>query len=151
MAMFQIKITPSNKELREAIGSISAYDGAARLRIENAVEATVKDMSRTAKQLVPVNTGRLKKSIFWSFHRKDVVGYFGAKAPYAHLVELGIKKEVVEKPKDKRALMITAASGIQYAASAKIPARGAHPFIRPAYDQGRPEFIRRLKEAVQPK
>ena len=150
MAMFQIKITPANKELREAIGSISAYDGKARLRIEDAVETTVKEMSRTAKALVPVKTGTLKKSVFWSFQRKTVVGYFGAKAPYAHLIELGAKASI-EKPKEKKALMIAAAGNLQYAASAKIPSRGAHPFIRPAYEQGRPEFIRRLKEAVQPR
>lgn len=150
MAMFQLKITPANKELREAIGSISAYDGAARLRIENAVEATCKDMARMSRALVPVRTGKLKKSIFWSFQRKNVVGYFGAKAPYAHLIELGAKAST-EKPKDKKALMIASAGKLQYAASAKIPARGAHPFIRPSYEQGRPEFIRRLKEAVQPR
>lgn len=151
MAMFQLKITPSNKELREAIGAISMYDGAARLRIENAVETAVKDMSRTAKQLVPVKTGALRKSIFWSFHRKDVVGYFGAKAKHAHLIELGIKKTVVERPRNKRALMISLSSGVRYAALARIPPRGAHPFIRPAYEQRRPEFVRRLKEAVQPR
>ena len=151
MAMFQIKITPSNKELREAIGSISAYDGAARLRIENAVESAVREMARTAKQLVQVKTGALRKSIFWSFHRKDVVGYFGAKAKHAHLIELGIKKTVIEKPRNKRALMIAMTNGIRFAALARIPPRGAHPFIRPAYEQRRPEFIRRLKEAVQPR
>jgi len=150
VAMFQLKVTPANTELREAISKISAYDGAARLRIENAVEVTCKDMARAARALVPVKTGKLKKSIFSSFHRKNVIGYFGAKAPYAHLIELGAKASV-EKPKDKKALMIAASGNLQYAASAKIPSRGAHPFIRPAYEQGRPAFIRRLEQAVQPK
>lgn len=150
MAMFQIKITPAKTELREAINSISAYDGKARLRIENAVETTVKEMSRAAKALAPVKSGTLKKSVFWSFKRKEVVGYFGAKVPYAHLIELGAKAST-EKPTDKKALMINASYVLRYSMSAKIPARRAHPFIGPAYEQGRPAFIRRLKEAVQSK
>ena len=62
-----LEITPSNRELREALSSISIYDAKARLRIERAVETTVKEMARLAKEKVPVNSGGLKKSIFSSF------------------------------------------------------------------------------------
>lgn len=146
-----LDITPSNKELREALSSISIYDGKARLRIESAVDTTVKEMARLAREKVPVRSGELKKSIFSSFKKVGCVGYFGAKAPHAHLIEMGVSASQVQ-PKKKRALRIIDTSVIRFTnKTIDIPARRGRPFIRPAYEQERPAFIRRLAEAVRHK
>ena len=146
----RLEITPTNKELQEALKSISIYDAKSRLRIEAAVEKSVKEMARLAKSRVPVESGALRKSVFSSFHKIGCVGYFGAKAPHAHLVEFGVKAATV-KPKKKEALRTADASLIRFSEKAKIPARGGRPFVRPSYEQERPELIREIKKAVQPK
>lgn len=144
----KLEIIPANKELQDALNSISAYDGKARLRIEAAVEKTVKEMSRLAREKVPVKSGGLKKSIFSSFQKRGCTGYFGAKAPHAHLIELGTDSYRV-KPKNKKWLKFN--DGHTYTKWSNIPSRRGRPFIRPAYEQERPAFIRRLAEAVRHK
>lgn len=143
-----LDITPSNKELREALSSISIYDAKARLRIESAVETTVKEMARLAREKVPVRSGQLKKSIFSSFKKVGCTGYFGAKAPHAHLIEMGVSASQT-KLKTKKLLKFN--EGQTFIKSAEIPKRSERPFIRPAYEQERPAFIRRLAEAVRHK
>ena len=143
-----LDITPSNKELRGALSSISIYDAKARLRIESAVETTVKEMARLAKEKVPVNSGGLKKSIFCSFKKVGCVGYFGAKAPHAHLIEMGVSASQAQ-PKTKKSLKFN--DGKTFIKCAQIPRRPERPFIRPAYEHERPAFIRRLAEAVKHK
>lgn len=146
----RLDIKPSNKELQNALKSISAYDARSRLRIEAAVERSVKEMARLAKSRVPVQSGGLKKSVFSSFHKIGCVGYFGAKAPHAHLIEFGVKALTI-LPKKKEALRTVDSSVIRFAEKVDIPVRGNRPFIRPSYEQERPELIRELKKAVQPK
>jgi hypothetical protein len=144
----RLEITPSNKELQEALKSISIYDAKSRLRIEAAVEKSVKEMARLAKSRVPVESGALRKSVFSSFHKIGCVGYFGAKAPHAHLVEFGVKAVTV-KPKKKKWLRFN--DGYTYTKWSNLPARRGRPFVRPSYEQERPELIREIKKAVQPK
>ena len=146
----RLDIKPSNKELQDALRSISAYDAKSRLRIEAAVEKSVKEMARLAKSRVPVKSGALKKSVFSSFRKLGCSGYFGAKAPHAHLVEFGVRAAVA-KPKKKEALRIVDTSLSRFSEEAEIPARGNRPFVRPSYEQERPELMRELKKAVQPK
>jgi len=146
--LFKLEITPANKELKEALDSISAYDGRSRLRIEAAVEKTVQEMARLAREKVPVKSGGLKKSIFSSFKKIGCIGYFGAKAPHAHLIELGTDAHTV-KPKKKKALLF--GEGKFFTKFAEIPKRTGRPFVRPAFEQERPTFIKRLAEAVKHK
>ena len=146
----RLEITPSNKELHDALKSISIYDAKSRLRIEAAVEKSVKEMARLAKSRVPVKSGALKKSVFYLIQKAGPVGYFGAKAPHGHLVEFGVKASTV-RPKNKGVLRTVYSSIVSFITKADIPARGSRPFIRPSYEQERPELIRELKRAVQPK
>ena len=110
-------------ELGEALKQIGAYDGKARLRIENAVKTSTRAISRGARQRVPVLTGTLKKSIGARFDAKNCVGTIAAKSPPAHLVEFG------------------------HGGSGPAP---EHPFMRPAFENEKPELIRAIKEAVKP-
>ena len=153
----RLDISPSNAEVREALNSISAFDGKARLRIEDAVRVSVKEMAGRARSRVPRRTGKLKKSIFFSFRKTNCTGYFGAKAPHAHLIELGVKRsdEYPKHAKDKHgkpaALRIIDTAAVRFAARAVIPKRAKRPFIRPSYEEERPNLIKRLKEAVKSK
>lgn len=151
---FILKITPARRELQEAIGAIKIYDGKSRLRLEASISNGVKRMAAAAKRRVPVDKGTLKKSIFSSFRKTTAnggpIGYFGAKAYHAHLVEMGVRETRV-RPDKKKALRIIDSNAIRFAARAKIPSRAAHPFIVPAYEEERARLISDIKRAVKPK
>ena len=60
---FYMYVKPSIPELRAAIDSLKIYDATKRIALENAIDYSVKDMAKVARQKVPVDSGRLKKSI----------------------------------------------------------------------------------------
>ena len=141
-------------ELQKTLDQIKAFDGKSRLKIEEAVSTSTKNIAKGARQRVPVRSGKLKKSIRSRFDKRAVTGYVQARQPHAHLVEFGAKGATVE-PKSKKALKIPWSGGMgvggtYFAASAKIPARKERPFMRPAFEDEKPELIKALKEAVKP-
>ncbi len=158
---FSIKADLEALAIREALKTIRMYDGKTRLGLERAINNGIKRMAASAKRRVLVGRGTLKKSIFSSFRKYEYytrgpVGYFGAKAPHAHLIEKGVAKSEV-KPDRKKALRITgknivenASSMVIFAARATIPSRRGRPFIEPAYEEERLQLIRDIKKAAQP-
>ena len=146
---FYMYVRPSIPELRTAIDSLKIYDATKRIALEDAIEDSVKDMAKVARQKVPVDSGKLKKSIFSKMYRKAFTGYFGAKAHHAHLIERGAKASTT-KPKNKKVLAFSTGGAQVFSTFANIPARAAHPFIRPAYDEVLPKLITRIKKAMQP-
>lgn len=142
-------VKTDNGSLNRAIRSISAYDGKTRLKVENIVRKGTQTIGRDARRKAPVRTGGLKKSIHTSFRSRTVTGEVKALAPHAHLVEYGVKSAVAV-PKKKKALRIVDASAIRYACRAKIPARRAHPFMKPAYDSNEGKILNDVERAVKP-
>lgn len=140
-------------ELGAALNQINAYDGKARLGIENAVRHSTKEIGAGMRRRVSVKTGNLKKRIKTRFSRNkfggSVQGEAAAVTPYAHLVEFGAKATIV-RPKNKKALAIDAYGYRRYAMKAVIPARRARPYARPAFEDEKPNLIRAISEAVKP-
>jgi HK97 gp10 family phage protein len=139
---FQVNF--SVPELGEVLQKISAYDGKSRIRIEKAVEDSTKAIKEGAQSRVREKSGRLKKHITNRFNQKQCTGYVSAQTPYAHLVEFGHEGGMV-KPYAKKALTI----GDGFAASANIPKVDEHPFMRPAFENEKPNLIKNIKEAVR--
>lgn len=158
---FSIKADVEALAIRDALNAIRIYDGKTRLGLERAISNGVRRMAESAKRRVPVGKGTLKKSIFSSFRKHEYytsgpVGYFGAREPHAHLIEMGVARSK-ETPDRKKALRITgtnivtnASSMVIFAAKAMIPQRRAQPFIEPAFDEERPQLIRDIKKEAQP-
>lgn len=147
------RVNMSVPELGRALQQISAYDGKAALGIENAVHSSTKAIGVGARQRVSVKTGNLKKKIRTRFSRNKygrglTEGAVAGVTPYAHLVEFGAKATVV-KPKTKKALAIDAFGYRRYAKKAHIPKRAEHPFMRPAFENEKPNLIRNIAEAVK--
>lgn len=142
---FQVKF--SVPELQQAMDKISAYDGRTAGKIEEAVSASTKAISKGAKQRVPVRSGKLKKSIGSRFDKKTVAGYVSAKTPYAHLVEFGAKTRTITS---KSPMMIDENGIRRFAMSAKIPKRNEKPYMRPAFEDERPNLIKNITQAVKP-
>jgi HK97 gp10 family phage protein len=110
-------------ELNEALSKLSAYDGKTAQKIEKAVSDSTKAISKGASRRVPIRTGDLKKNVTSRFDKNRVVGTVAAREPYAHLVEFGHK--------------------------GPAPA-GEHPFLRPAFEEERPNLVRNITQAVKP-
>lgn len=166
MAFFKADIDTG--DINRTIGDIRKYSGRTVLRIEEAVNKSVKAISRRAKQNAPRGrTGKLCKSIRsmlmernkwgpegWSYVRGGKSG-----APHAHLVELGARASTAA-PKYKKAMTVlsrgTFIGPLQrhyrgFAVSANIPARRGQPFLAPAYEEERQNTIARIEDAITPK
>jgi phage gpG-like protein len=148
------RVNFSVPELNQAVKQISAYDSRTAQRVENQVQKSTKNIGNGARQRVPVRSGDLKKSISTRFDSRSITGYIAAKKPYAHLVEFGHKGGTA-RPDTKKALKIPWAGGMgvggeNFAASADIPSVRERPYMRPAFENEKPNLIRGIKEAVKP-
>jgi len=139
------RVNFSVPELSDAISSLSAFDGKSAAKVEDAISSSTKAIAKGAKNRVPVRTGALKKKISSRFDKGSLTGYVSAKTPYAHLVEFGAKAASI-KPVTKKALLFKGG----YSAKANIPARAARPYMRPSFEEEKPNLIRNVKEAVKP-
>lgn len=152
-------------DVNRTIGDIRKYSGRTLLRIEAAVDKSIKEISKKARADAPRGrTGTLRKSIKsmlmernkygpegWSYVRGGKRG-----APHAHLVEFGAKASTAT-PKTKKAMTVLNRGAFigpfqnrAFAMSAKIPARRKQPFLGPAYNDEKPAIIERLRQAIQP-
>lgn len=143
-------------EIANELNKIRAYDGKSRLRIEEAVATSTKNIGRGARQRAPKRSGKLRKRIVTRFNSKGPTGTIAARTPYAHLPEFGAKAAHVER-KRKKAMTIGGgaygplqAGHTHFATKANIPARKERPYMRPAFEDEKPNLIRNVKGAVQP-
>lgn len=138
--------------LNEAVAKIGAYNGKAALKVEEAVADSTKAIGAGAKSRIRSVTGNLKKSIKTKFDKKNCVGEVYAKSPkgnHAHLIEFGVKASIA-KPTSKKAMTINAGGQTVFRKKARIPARAARPFLRPAFEDEKPNLIRNVEKAVKP-
>lgn len=150
---YGFRVNFSVPELSETVRQIKYYDGKTALKVEEQVKKSTKAIGDEARRRVPVRSGDLKKSISTRFDAKTITGYIAARQPHAHLVEFGARSAVT-KPSKKKALKIPwqgdlGIGGMYYAAKADIPARREHPFMRPAFEDEKPNLIKGIKEAVK--
>lgn len=145
MAYGGFRVHVDNSDVTKALERIQLYSKKMPLAVENAVSGSAKAIARGGKQRVRVKSGKLKKSIGSSFDLKKCEGKALVKMPHAHLIEFGAKASVA-KPKKKKALKING----DFLGKAKIPARRAFPFMKPAYEAEKPVLLKKIKEAVQP-
>lgn len=149
MAGRGFRVTMAVPEIQQALDQISIYDTKSALRVEQAIATSTKAIGAGAKQRVSVHTGKLKKKISTRFENKGATGVVSAKTPYAHLIEFGAKS-AVERPKTKKVLKLYSPGAIFFSKIAHIPARAPRPFMRPAFEDEKPNLISELEKAVQP-
>lgn len=127
---------------------LDSYDKRTSDSIRKIVKDSTENVFAGAVQRVPVRTGALKKSIRMRFEDTptNTVGVVYTKEPTAHLVENGAGPIPVLMPVKKKALH-PGGSGYFFT-RANIPARKAHPFMKPAMDAERPRFEAKVREVV---
>ncbi|MEG0798700.1 MAG: HK97 gp10 family phage protein [Acidaminococcaceae bacterium] len=136
-------------ELNDAIAKLGTYSGKMALKVEEAISDSTKSIGQGAKNRVPVARGTLKKSIRTKFNKKTCTGEVYAKAQHAHLIEFGVKASIA-KPTDKKVMAIDVQGQRFFRRKANIPARSARPFMRPAFEDEKPNLIRNVEKAVRP-
>lgn len=136
-------------ELDQALKNMSKYNGKTALKVEGVVQSSTKAIKNGATMRIHSVSGNLKKRTTYSFNKQKITGTIRSRSPVAHLVEFGAKATVV-KPSKKKALTIDQFGNRNYAKEAHIPKRAERPYMRPAYEDEKPNMIRGLREAVQP-
>ena len=131
--------------VQDAIGRIGAFSGRARLRVEKAVNDSTLNIKQGAIERVRVRKGNLRKSIKSKFRASGPSGLVYSNRPTAHLIELGVKPHKISV-KGKKALII---NGDFVRKGVSHPGFAAKPFLRPAYENEKPRFIRNVEEAVK--
>lgn len=95
--------------------------------LAHAMTRVVEAIAADARQLVPVNTGRLKSSIQWEV--SGTSGRVSTDVPYWKYVEYGTAPHVIT-PSTKRALYWEGAD--HPVAKVNHPGTATRPFLRPA-------------------
>jgi HK97 gp10 family phage protein len=141
----EVTVALDDRELRRQLNQLEdKVAGDKSLR--NALVSGARPMAKEAKELAPVDTGELKKSIGVRTRKVARWGYeasVAARTYYAHLVEFGVAPHFIGRKSKagKRTLW------------RKIhPGHTARPFLRPAFDTKKSESVdktrQRLREVV---
>jgi HK97 gp10 family phage protein len=124
--------------LKKAISGISAFNIAKSQAVKDAVNTAALNVQKGAKKRCAVDTGRLRSSIAIEPFNGGLSMKVGTKVNYAPFVEFGTGqrggKSGVEPP-----------DGYEYGKRKGMPAQ---PFLFPAWDEERPEFIKALKDVL---
>lgn len=134
------------KELKEVLKKINQYDTQTQDKLRTAVRTSTQNIMTGAKRRVRVLTGNMIKSISMTYDAKKNIGIVHAKAPHAHLVELGHKGGIETHTKHKA---LHGGRLVGFANKVDIPNVAPHPFLRPAFEDERPNLIKSVKEAVE--
>ncbi len=147
MATFTVNL--GINDLQRTLGAFKTYDAQTQEKLRTTVQSSTSAIMLGAKRRARVRSGQLVKNITMTYDGAKNIGTVRAKSPHAHLVEYGARASKV-LPKQKKALHSSALTGSGFAASANIPARKEYPFMRPAFEDEKPNLVRSAEAAVKP-
>ena len=131
----------------KATADLSKFNDLTKERIRDVVRQKAAEVQAKAIELVPKDTGKLASQIHLEFvnAEKTTAAKVYTKNKIAHFIEYGAGGAVIV-PKKKKTLAPGATGW--FMAKAVIPARAAHPFMKPAIDFVRPSIESAIKEAI---
>ncbi|MDT8900069.1 HK97 gp10 family phage protein [Anaeroselena agilis] len=147
MASFTVNL--GINDLQRTLGAFKSYDAKTQERLRATVQSSTSAIMLGAKRRARVRSGGLVKNISMTYDGTRNIGTVRAKSPHAHLMEYGARAAKV-RPDRKKALHSSALTGSGFAASANIPARKAYPFMRPAFEDEKPNLVRSAAAVVKP-
>jgi hypothetical protein len=136
-------------DLQRSLGAFRTYDTETQARLRSAVQSSTSAIMLGAKRRVCVRSGDLVQHITMTYDGALNIGTIRAKSPHAHLLEYGARA-ARELPGKKKALHSSALTGSGFAATVNIPTRKAYPFMRPAFEDEKPNLVRATEAAVKP-
>lgn len=140
------------KQLDEALQSLP--DKLQRNVLRAALRAGGKPIADEAKRLVPVDSGRLQKSIKVTSRlvqgtptaKVSVGGRKKGQPFYAHLIEFGTAAHAIMAREGTKSLFI---NGVAVGKYVEHPGAKAKPFMRPAMDSQARTAVERFSEVVR--
>jgi hypothetical protein len=140
--MASFKVNMNVPELKAALAKIDQFDTASRAKIGGCIQASTINIANGARRRIRVKSGRMQKSIKSKYDPAKMTGTIRASWP-AVCLEFG-HKGAHEVPVNKKALLI----GGDYFSSANIPKVPAYPFMRPAYEDEKPNLINSITKVL---
>jgi HK97 gp10 family phage protein len=138
--------------IRRAIRDISAFDASTRVKVKDIINESALNIQKDAKQRCPVDTGRLRSSItIQPVGNGGMTLRIGTKVFYAPYVEWGTGKFANHPTKSGRGTpWVYPASKGGRETGEMVFTHGSkpHPFLFPAFEQEKPDFIRKIKEVL---
>ncbi len=137
-------------ELKEFKIDVNKFPKKAKEQVKKGMTVSTGAVKTKARELVPVDTGRLRQSIVSDVKGTgfDVVGVVSPKEKYGVYVELGTKPHfppvgALSKWAKKRGLN-------PYLIARSISKKGTkpHPFMAPALEKSKEKVIKIIKEAI---
>ncbi len=114
-------------QLENAIRKLALYQIEKREEVKEIVKETSKDIQKTAQQRVSVDEGDTKQSIKPRYFEDGLASTVGPRLPLgwkAHFIEFGAYNTWANR---------------------ELP---AHPFMTPAAEQHRAEYLQKIKKAL---
>jgi HK97 gp10 family phage protein len=108
-------------QLKNALNKLGVFEFKIRAEVIAAVQETATEVAGTAKELAPVDTGRLRSSIRQQLLNFGLSAEVSTDVEYAAFVEFGTAR------------------------------RAATPFLFPASESEQPRYVARLREALRSK
>lgn len=160
-------ITVKSKDAGQVIKALHTYEADTKNRLNAAINRSLNAIRRGAKRRIHKVTGNLSKHIRKTFDPRVSSGTVRSRAFHAHLIEFGTKgiggQGSKAKPGSKnpvrakkkgligskpKAMVIP---GIGFRFSYRHRGMKARPYLRPAFEEERPRYVKNIIRAVQPK
>lgn len=133
----------------DVVETLAELESELEQRLLEAMETAVLLIESSAKQLAPVDTGRLRSSIASEVVRiaDDVLeGHVGTNVDYAEEVEFGTSAHTITA--DSGVLAWETEGETHFARSVQHPGTEPQPFLRPAVEQHRGDIRQLFVDAV---
>ena len=136
----EISLTVQDEALRKALADPELVAGP----VTDFLRRAGFTVERKAKELAPVDTGRLRSSI--ESRAEPPRAIIGTLVTYAPMVELGTKPHIIV-PRYKKALAFNIGGDRVIVRKVNPPGTRPKPFLRPALEQSRAAIARLLEQA----
>jgi HK97 gp10 family phage protein len=130
--------------LERAIRNIQDYEVAKKEDVKNIIKDTTLQIQANAKQRTPVDTGNLKRSISVDIAPDELSAKIFTDVEYAATVEFGSAPHMIAV-KDSSTL---SDGNSFFGKEVNHPGTPAQPFLFPAYEEEKNEYIDKLERAL---
>lgn len=152
-----MKVDINLKGVNDAINKISKFEHTKRQKVKDTIHESALNIQKGAKRRVRVDTGRLRASIAIQTLNEGLTLQVGTKVKYAPFIEFGTGKfvsippgvNVPEKGRQTPWLYPESKGGTPTGKMILTHGSQPHPFLFPAWDEEKPNFIKAMKEALK--
>lgn len=142
-----IKVNVNVTGTNAIIKNLDQYSKQTQQTVRDIVNESALNIQNNAKRRAPVDTGNLRARIVMEPQsQQPYVVRVGTNVQYAEAVEFGTGPRIIT-PTNKKALFW---KGAKHPVKAvKHPGTKAKPFLFPSWEEERPQFLKKIGEALK--